>query len=113
MISDCSSMRIQSTSCCFTSASDIVCPPFTNGLPVEFVADTLAPQFPGAHGGGLVDGVREPAFLRIQRSDGRAALEGHGPMLDARIDLSVDGTEHSRLQSRPARHTAVRAHEHD
>src|SRR5579864_1863115 len=100
MMSDRSSMRMQSTSCCFDSLD--------MGTLELYLA---APQFPGAHAGGLVDRVGEPPLLLVERRDRRAALEPGGPVLDAGVDLGVDGAEHRRLKRRPAGHAAVRAHE--
>src|SRR5215471_16999562 len=115
MISDCSSIRIQSTSCCFTSASDIGFPP----LPMDLVSHLAAPQIPRADPGGLVDGIREPAFLGIQRSHACAALgcpeltKGYRPVLDPGVDLHVNSTEYRCLQRRSARHAPVRPHQRD
>src|SRR3989442_2095775 len=113
MISDCSSIRIQSTSCCFTSVSDIT---FLRS-PVDLGTDLAAPQFPGAHPGGLVDDIREPAFLGIQRSYActlcRKCPQSDCPVLDPCIDFRVDGSEYRRLERRSARHAAVRTHHHD
>src|SRR6266581_26114 len=98
MMSDCSSMRMQSTSCCFNSVCEWVSPrrfnsaadmAYLRSLPVDLAADLAAPQIPGAHAGGLVDRVGEPAFLRIERRDRRSSLERRGPVLDAGIDLGV------------------------
>src|SRR6267143_5926453 len=122
MMSDCSSMRMQSTSCCFNSAgaptrcfnsaADMVCLP-RYALPIDLAADLAAPQVPGAHARGLVDGVGKPALLEVERGDRRTALERRGPVLDAGIDLGVHGAEHRRLQRRPAGDAAVCAHERD
>src|SRR2546422_4607794 len=112
MISDCSSIRIQSTSCSFTSVSDIT---FLRS-PVDLGTDLAAPQFPGARRGGLVDDIREPAFLGIQRSyacTARLCRKCHGPVLDPCIDFRVDGSEYRCLERRSARHAAVRTHQHD
>jgi len=77
-------MRMQSTSCCFNSAgaptrcfnsaADMVCLP-RYALPLDLAADLAAPQVPGAHARGLVDGVGKPAFLEVERGDRRTALE--------------------------------------
>src|SRR5713101_1929879 len=125
MMSDRSSMRMHSTSCCFNSACDATPPRFFNSaadmtylladrpLPVDLAADLAAPEVPGAHSGSLVDCIREPAFLMVERGHRRTAPERHGPMLDAGIDLSVNCGKYRRLQRRPACHAAVSAHEHD
>src|SRR6266853_1936338 len=116
MMSDCSSMRIQSTSCCFNSsvaptrcfnsAADMAYLP-RYPLPVDLAADLAAPQIPGTQAGSLVDRVGNPAFLEVECGDRRTALERRGPVLDSGIDLGVHGAEHRRLQRRPARHAAV------
>src|SRR6266581_3431666 len=123
MMSACSSMRMQSTSCCLSSACDAASTCFNAAwdmgrslgalLPVYLAADLAAPEIPGAQAGGLVDCVREPAFLAVERGHDRTAPERRSPVLDAGIDLGVDGAEHRRLQRRPACHAAVRAHQHD
>src|SRR6266581_5507008 len=123
MMSACSSIRMQSTSCCLSSACDAASTCFNAAwdmarslgalLPVYLAADLAAPQIPGALACGLVDDVREPALLLIERGDRCPVLERHGPVLDAGIDLGVDGAKYRRLQRRPAGHAAVRAHEHD
>src|SRR6266545_6117262 len=123
MMSACSSMRMQSTSCCFNSACDATSPRCFNSaadmtcplgiLPVDLTADLAAPEVPGAQAGGLVDCVREPAFLTVERGHDRTAPERHGPVLDAGIDLGVDGAEHRRLQRRPASDAPMRAHKHE
>src|SRR5258706_1342671 len=123
MMSDCSSMRMHSTSCCFNSTCDVAPTRFFNSaadmaclprqsLPVDLATDLAAPQIPGAHAGGLVDRIREPAFLEVERGDRRTALERRGPVLDAGIDLGVHGAEHLLLQRSSAPHATVRAPEH-
>src|SRR5438552_9116677 len=112
MMSDCSSIRIHSTSCCFTSVSDIT---FLRS-PVDLGTDLAAPQFPGARPGGLVDDIREPAFLGIQPSyacTARLCRKSDRPVLDPCIDFRVDGSEYRGLQRGSARRAAVRTHEHD
>src|SRR5579863_3119324 len=112
MISDCSSIRMQSTSCCFTSVTDITF--FLS--PVDLGTDLVAPQFPGAHPGHLVDAIREPPLLGIQRGYGsiaRLCRKCDGPVLDPGIDFRVDGSKYRCLERRSTRHTAVRTHEHD
>src|SRR6185436_9550006 len=126
MMSDCSSMRMQSTSCCLSSVNDAAssrC--FTAACdmmyasavfvrvhsPFYLAADLTAPEIPGARRGGQVDCVRKPPFLVVQRSNRRTSSKRHRPMLDARIDLGVHGAKDRRLQRRPAGHSSVRAHE--
>src|SRR5205814_4789403 len=106
MMSDCSSMRMQSTSCCFNSAvaptrcfnslADIAC---LRRLvsPLDVAAHLAAPQVPGARARGLVDCVGKPAFLQVERGDRRTALERRCPVLNAGVDLGVHGAEHCRL----------------
>ena len=56
----------------------------------------------GAHGvvyrnvtsPALVDCVRKPALLGVECGHGRTARKRHGPVLDAGIDLGVDGAEY-------------------
>src|SRR5262245_62075532 len=112
MISDCSSIRMQSTNCCLSSASDICFPP----LPICLGAHLSTPQIPCAHSGGLVYEIRQPAFFRIERGNVcgiRVTSESDSPMLDARIHLCVDGTEYGCLQRRAAGDTPMRTHQHD
>src|SRR5215468_696146 len=112
MISDCSSIRMQSTNCCFTSVNDIA----LLRLPVDLCADLAAPQLPRAHCGGLVDDIRESAFFGIQRSDGCIACsccKSGGPVLDSRIDFRVDSPEYGCLERWSARHASVCSHQHD
>src|SRR5882672_377298 len=124
MIADCSSMRMQSTSCCFNSACDAASPrcfnsaadmmfPLRNPLPIDLATNLAAPQIPGAYARGLVDCVRETAFLVVQRCDRCTALERRAPVLDAGVHLGVDRAEYCRLQRRPAGDAAVCTHEHD
>src|SRR3989442_8966827 len=123
MMSDCSSMRMQSTSCCRNSGCDVTsagCFKSTAAmtcslgalLPVYLAADLAAPELPGAHAGGLVNCVRQPALLFVERGH-RTAPERRGPVLDAGIDLGIDGAKYRSLQRRSAGHGSVRAHEHD
>src|SRR4029077_18458509 len=103
---------MQSTSCCFTSVTDIT---FLRS-PVDLGTDLAAPQFPGAHRGHLVDAIREPPLLGIQRRYARIARscrKSDGPVLDSRIDFRVDGSKYRCLERRSTRHTAMRTHEHD
>src|SRR5207302_4676725 len=108
MMSDCSSIRIQSTSCCFTSVADIS---FLRS-PADLGTDLAAPQFPGAHPGSLVDDIREAAFFGIQPGYActlcRKCTQSDCPVLDPCIDFRVNGSEYCCLERRSARHAAVR-----
>src|SRR5882672_4347898 len=106
MMSDCSSIRMQSTSCCLRSGFDMV------SVKTRSKLYLTAPQIPCPHAGLLVDCIGESTLLLIQRRRRLAAPERQGPVLDARVDLGVHGAEHRRLQRRPAGDAAVRAHEH-
>src|SRR5690349_19343389 len=120
MMSERSSMRMQSTSCCFSSGSEVAPPTsFSLGcdmavsLPLHLIAHHRTPQLPGAHARALVDGVGEPGLLGIERGDGRAFAERDGPVLDARVDLRIHRAEYGGLERCPAGHAAVCAHQHD
>src|SRR5215467_5189702 len=120
MMSERSSMRMQSTSCCFRSGSDAAPPTsFSLGcdiaisLPLHLAADHGTPQVPGALSRSQVDLVGELRLLGVERGDRRAVPEGRGPLLDARVDLRIDGAEHGRLERGTAGDAAVRAHQDD
>src|SRR4051812_27783885 len=97
MMFDCSSMRMQSTSCCLVWVASIMA--FSSAVitpsssPVALRAARAAPQAPRAHAGGLLNGIGQPSFLGAQRGDGPAATERLRPVLDARVDLGVDGAK--------------------
>src|SRR5215831_15782030 len=105
MMSERSSMRMQSTSCCFSSGSEVAPPTsFSLGcdmafsLPLHLAAHHGTPQMPGALPRAQVDLVGELRLLGIERGDRRAVPEDGGPLLDARVDLRIDGAEHGRLE---------------
>src|SRR6267142_1505747 len=112
MMSERSSMRMQSTSCCFSSGGDadpatsfsLGCDMATSSvtLPLRLAAHHTAPQLPGSHPGALVDRVGEPGFVEVERCDGRAVPQSGGPVLDAGIHLRIHGAKHRRLERRPA-----------
>src|SRR5512134_4127485 len=81
--------------------------------PVYLGANLRAPEVPRAHARGPVRAVREAALLLVERSDRSLSAEGRGPVLDAGVDLGVDGAEHRGLECWPAGDAPVRAHEHD
>src|SRR5882672_854410 len=100
MMSERSSMRMQSTSCCLSSGSEVAPPTsFSLGcvmgilLPLDLVADHRTPQVPGAHAGPLVDLVGELHLLGVERGDRRAVSQRRGPVLDARVHLCIHRAE--------------------
>src|ERR1041385_7097755 len=117
MMSDCSSIRMQSTSCCFSSNTDIYYP-----LPIHLTPHLPPPQFPRPHAAFLINRIREAAFFEIEGCDGRVfagscrrpeSPKSRCPMLYACIDFCVDGSKHRSLQCWSAGHAPVPTHQHD
>ena len=75
-----SSMRIASTSCCFIASASCTSVPLWSDPPL--------PELPRAADRREVDGVRQAAFLGIERGDRSA--ERRRLQLDARADLGED-----------------------